>query len=216
MSRELTLALLVLFHSGPVSAQQPGVGDRERSDVRGGLFLRAGIGGSYLGSPQYEGLKGEPSRTAEGRGLAWEALVGGAVEPGFFLGGGLVGANAESAIRAREGAGDQSLRLAILGAFAQVHLTPRSGAYVQALLGLSTMVGPNQSVLRDSKSFQEGRATVWWGPAAGVGGGYDLALGRRFAIGPELRFIYAPMRWAENLPVDHIKALTLLVTATHR
>lgn len=171
----------------PPPVAQPPVGVHEHD----GFFLRMGLGYAYLST---KGKLTDPVErdlgTTKGGGVGLGLLIGGTVAPGFVLGGALL----SHAVVEPENDGDKlkdtTMTLATLGLFGQFYFDPTSGGYVQGLIGFG------QGDIYDDNSPDDREKPT--GPLFGIGGGYDFWVGEQWSIGPELRVMYAPLKYDKD------------------
>jgi len=136
----------------------------------------------------------EVERKISGPGAMFEMVFGGTVAPGFVLGGALIG-HAANEPTVEEGGVEQTaekttVQVSSLALLAQYYIDPKSGFYLQGLIGL----GSAQS------RYDAGTLTVESEPSSGValgiGAGYDFWIGEQWSMGPELRILYANMKYS--------------------
>lgn len=191
-----------------------------------GFFLRFGIGYSYLSSkievtePSGTGVEGSIKGSGVGIGLA---MIGGTVAPGFVLGGALLGHGySEPEMELKDAAGntqeidtsDETLTFSVIGLFAQYYFDPKDGGYLQALIGFGQLDDDDDDDENDSDERPSGAVF-------GIGGGYDFWVGEQWSLGPELRLMYAPLKYEESAFGTDVKidydttVFSLMFTATH-
>lgn len=192
----------------PAPPQKVGVHEHD------GFFLRMGIGVAYLNTRV---KRTEPTSadlgTAKGAGAGVGLMLGGTIGSGFVLGGALL-SHAVNEPDHKGGDGpdldtsDTSLTLATLALFGQFYFDPKSGGYLQGLIGF----GQTDWYHKDDPDDRERPS----GAVFGIGGGYDFWVGEQWSIGPELRVLYAPHKY-EDSPVKAdfaTTAVTLFFTGT--
>jgi outer membrane autotransporter protein len=158
----------------------------------------------------------ESEQKISGGGAMFEAVFGGTVAPGFVLGAALIGHAASEPTVEIDGneqtAENTTLQLSTLGLLAQYYFDPKSGFYVQALIGLGTANSRYDAngISVESKSSS--------GIALGVGAGYDFWIGDQWSMGPEFRVLYANMKYegsdTEAKRTDEAVVPTLALTFT--
>ncbi|MBK8999330.1 MAG: autotransporter domain-containing protein [Myxococcales bacterium] len=176
-----------------------------------GFFLRFGIGYAYanVAVKVKEPDTGEEA-TLKGSGIGIGlAMIGGTVAPGFVLGGALLGHGfSEPDFEVTDAAGnkrdvdtaDETLTFSVIGLFGQYYFDPTSGGYLQALIGFGQLDDGD-----DDDDSSEERPS---GAVFGIGGGYDFWVGEQWSIGPELRLMYAPLKYERTVSLGGISATT--------
>lgn len=119
--------------------------------------------------------------------------------PGFVLGGALLGhAFSEPDFELKDSSGNttdvdtsnETITFSVIGLFGQYYFDPTSGGYLQALIGFGQLDDDDD----DDNSEERPSGAVF-----GIGGGYDFWVGEQWSIGPELRIMYAPLKYEESL-----------------
>ncbi|GMV15376.1 MAG: hypothetical protein AMXMBFR56_36000 [Polyangiaceae bacterium] len=176
-----------------------------------GFFLRFGIGYAYahVAVKVKEPDTGEEA-TLKGSGIGIGlAMIGGTVAPGFVLGGALLGHGfSEPDFEVTDAAGnkrdvdttDETLTFSVIGLFGQYYFDPNSGGYLQALIGFGQLDDGD-----DDDPDDEERPS---GAVFGIGGGYDFWVGEQWSIGPELRLMYAPLKYERTVSLGGVSATT--------
>lgn len=204
----------------PPPAPAPKLGVHEHD----GFFLRFGIGYSYLSTKVKvtepdTGVEGTLKGSGVGIGLA---MIGGTVAPGFVLGGALLGHGYSEPDYELNGTDidmtDRTVTFSVIGLFAQYYFDAKSGGYLQALIGFGQLDDDDSD--NNDESTERPQGAVF-----GIGGGYDFWVGEQWSIGPELRLMYAPLKYEETFSLggasSTLKAdfdttvFSLLFTATY-
>ncbi|MCC6897456.1 MAG: autotransporter domain-containing protein [Polyangiaceae bacterium] len=189
-----------------------------------GFFLRFGLGYSYLRTSlkQTEPDNGTTG-TIKGGGIGMGLLmIGGSVAPGFVLGGALLGHGySEPNFEVEDSNGnktdidtkDETLTFSVIGLFGQYYFDAKSGGYLQGLIGFGQLDDGDDD--NDNSEERPGGAVF------GIGGGYDFWIGEQWSLGPELRVMYAPLRYKESIGSVDVKAdydttvVSLMLTITN-
>jgi hypothetical protein len=184
-----------------------------------GFFLRMGLGFAYLNSSIDVEEPVSAEGTIKGGGVGLGLMLGGTIAPGFVLGGALLGHGANEPEFEANGqkidTKDRTLTFSVVGLFGQFYFDPTAGGYLQALIGYGQLDEDEDS--SSSSSSSEERPT---GAVFGIGGGYDFWVGEQWSLGPELRVLYAPLKYEETVGSTTLKAnynttaFTLFFTAT--
>src|SRR5688500_5253802 len=131
--------------------EPPSTGVKPGARLHNGFYFRLGTGfGSYNENVQRSGES--KSSLVTGIASAGEIAVGGAISPGFILGGGVYSSSVLASDRSTptkgatmpppeviEGRGDFSL----IGPFIDYYFDPTKGMHFQAAVGLATVRGLN-------------------------------------------------------------------------
>lgn len=187
-----------------------------------GFFMRFGLGYSYLRSSidQKEPDTGSTG-TIKGGGIAMGLLmIGGTIAPGFVLGGTLLGHGySEPKFEVEDANGnttdidttDETLTFSVVGLFGQYYFDAKSGGYLQGLIGFGQL---------DDDDDDNGKERPG-GAVFGIGGGYDFWIGEQWSLGPELRVMYAPLKYEDSIGSTDVKTnydttvLSLMLTITN-
>ncbi len=130
--------------------------------------------------------------TYKGGGAVFEFMLGGTPAAGLVIGGALLGHGIAEPTVERGGqevtAENTTLSLGVIGPFVQYYFDPKSGFYLQGLLGFAS--GRARTEFQ-GLTFESEPAS---GGAITIGGGYDFWVGEQWSLGPELRFLFASLK----------------------
>lgn len=190
-------------------ARQP-VGVHEHD----GFFLRMGLGYAYVNTKIEVTDPVELSGSIKGSGVGLGLMIGGTIAPGFVLGGALLGHGVSEPDFELDGTKidtkDETLTFSVFGLFGQYYFDATSGGYLQALIGFGQL-DDNDNNNNNSNNNEKPSGAVF-----GIGGGYDFWVGEQWSLGPELRFMYAPLKYdKDSVKADYnTTAFTLFFTGT--
>lgn len=168
----------------------PGDGSREivpvedEAHVHDGFYVRTGFGVGYV---NLQANAGTPDETITGEGVNWELLLGGTLESGFVVGGGLVLTHAGGP-KSTSAGGEHvitSTSLGLIGVLGQYYFDDTSGTYLQGVGGIAIALNRDRSI---------GTSHSLWGVGVGIAVGHDFWVGEHWSIGPAARLSWASLR----------------------
>lgn len=183
-----------------------------------GFYLRIGTGfGGYGESITAENA--DQSTTVSGMATVGEFALGGAIRPGFVIGGGFWTSTVAASERVTNGPMPPpevlggSGNYTLFGPFFDYWLKPTGGLHVQAAIGLATVRG------WDLPNVQDNPGWVSFGGGAMVGLGYDWWVSEQWSFGVLGRITgivaaqddATDMRWTHTLGTSP----SVLFTATY-
>ncbi len=170
--------------------------------VHDGFYLRLNIG---IGG---HAITYNDDITASGGSVAFDALVGGSPNPGFAIGGALIGDYSPNlALEGTTADLEANVQTGIIGVFIDGFPDPKGGFHIGGALGLANIqTDPSAGDVRNDTGF---------GGAAWIG--YDAWVGDEWSVGGLVRFATAVGRSKEgDQDLDsRSSALTLLFTALY-
>ena len=175
--------------------------------------MRLGIGYAHLKTSMRETEPVSANRgTISGGGVGVSLMLGGTPAKGFVLGGALISHAVPEPTLEQSGQeatlDDETMTLGTLSLFGQYYFDPEEGGYLQALLGYGQV-----DVYDDNSPDDREKPD---GVIFGVGGGYDFWVSDQWSLGPELRIMYAPLKYdRDGLRGDfNTTAISLFFTGT--
>jgi outer membrane autotransporter protein len=164
-----------------------------------GFYLRLALGYAHLDAKSK--LTEAPERELEisGGGAVFQLAIGGSPTPGFVIGGMLLGhafanPDVESDDVTVTQSGDRTFSVSAIGPFLQYYFDPKSGFYLQGFLGY---VEARAQYEIGGLEYESEDAT---GAGFGFGLGYDIWVSDQWSIGPEVRLLYADVKYSGDGP----------------
>jgi outer membrane autotransporter protein len=163
-----------------------------------GFFFRAALGYAHLNGAGKVGDGTTQDIDITGGGANVSFWFGGTPASGLVLGGALLGhAFAEPKVEVSgqsQTAENTTVSVSAIGPFVQYYIDPKSGFYIQGVLAYVSA----KTTYEVGGTKYESEDTTGGGFALGVG--YDFWIGEQWSLGPEVRFLYAKVKYSGNGP----------------